>query len=194
MRQRNPFRRWNRRSTSLRRWSSSRSYTHGSRRVLRGGTPDSNPDVCTQLACLVTFICPVHQHRQILSLAAQATKQLAAFDGRDDRHPLQLLLRSPHALRTVVPESRQGPDARHAPHLLQGDRKISDFNPEQQHDPLAVVWLYRGETDQFLALVSRYLKDVMDDTHGNLTEQENPSVSAWGCLGRSTISGVRRAD
>lgn len=41
---RNPFGRRNRRSTSLRRLYISRSYTHGSHRVLRGGTIGSNPN------------------------------------------------------------------------------------------------------------------------------------------------------
>ena len=42
-------------------------------------------------------------------------------------------------------------------------RKIYDFSPEQQQNLLAVVWLYRGETDRFLELVSRYLGDVVDE-------------------------------
>ena len=42
-------------------------------------------------------------------------------------------------------------------------RKIYDFSPEQQHNLLAVVWLYRGETDRFLALVSRYLGVAVDE-------------------------------
>ena len=44
-------------------------------------------------------------------------------------------------------------------------RKIYDFSPEQQQNLLAVVWLYRGETDRFLALVSRYLGVTVDEAH-----------------------------
>ncbi len=41
-------------------------------------------------------------------------------------------------------------------------RKIYDFSPEQQQNLLAIVWLYRGEEDRFLALVSEYLRKVCD--------------------------------
>ena len=42
-------------------------------------------------------------------------------------------------------------------------RKIYDFSPEQQQNLLAIVWLYRGETERFLALVSQYLGQVLDE-------------------------------
>jgi type I restriction enzyme M protein len=42
-------------------------------------------------------------------------------------------------------------------------RKICDFSPEQQQNLLAIVWLYRGETEQFLGLVSEYLGQVVDE-------------------------------
>ena len=42
-------------------------------------------------------------------------------------------------------------------------RKICDFSPEQQHNLLAIVWLYRGETQRYLELVSRYLGDAADE-------------------------------
>lgn len=38
-------------------------------------------------------------------------------------------------------------------------RKIYDFSPEQQKNLLAVVWLYRDESEKFLELVSAYLKE-----------------------------------
>ena len=41
-------------------------------------------------------------------------------------------------------------------------RKIYDFSPEQQQNLLAIVWLYRGDTERYLDLVSRYLWDVAD--------------------------------
>lgn len=37
-------------------------------------------------------------------------------------------------------------------------RKIFDFTPEQQQNLASIVWLYRGQTDRFLALVQDYLQ------------------------------------
>src|SRR5262249_49152783 len=39
-------------------------------------------------------------------------------------------------------------------------RKIYDFSPEQLQNLSAIVWLYRGKTDKFLALVTGYLDVV----------------------------------
>ena len=39
-------------------------------------------------------------------------------------------------------------------------RKIYDFSPEQLQNLTAIVWLYRGKTDRFLALVEQYLESV----------------------------------
>jgi type I restriction enzyme M protein len=39
-------------------------------------------------------------------------------------------------------------------------RKIYDFSPEQMHNLAAIVWLYRGQWEQFLALVKDYLGRV----------------------------------
>ncbi|MEN8132216.1 MAG: N-6 DNA methylase, partial [Pseudomonadota bacterium] len=39
-------------------------------------------------------------------------------------------------------------------------RKIYDFSPEQQQNLQAIVWLYRGETERYLKLVSEYLDNV----------------------------------
>ena len=41
-------------------------------------------------------------------------------------------------------------------------RKIYDFSPEQQQNLLAIVWLYRGQTDKFLNLVSDYCRRTRD--------------------------------
>ena len=41
-------------------------------------------------------------------------------------------------------------------------RKIYDFSPEQQQNLLAIVWLYRGQTDEFLDLVSDYCSRALD--------------------------------
>ena len=37
-------------------------------------------------------------------------------------------------------------------------RAIVDFSPEQQQNIAAIVWLYRGQRERFLALVQRYLR------------------------------------
>jgi type I restriction enzyme M protein len=39
-------------------------------------------------------------------------------------------------------------------------RKIYDFSPEQLQNLTAIVWLYRGKIDRFLALVEQYLEAV----------------------------------
>ena len=41
-------------------------------------------------------------------------------------------------------------------------RKIYDFSPEQQQNILAIVWLYRGQTDKFLALVCDYCRRTLN--------------------------------
>ena len=42
-------------------------------------------------------------------------------------------------------------------------RKIYDFSPEQQQNLQAIVWLYRGETERYLELISEYLGNVADE-------------------------------
>ena len=42
-------------------------------------------------------------------------------------------------------------------------RKIYDFSPEQQQNILAIVWLYRGQTNRFLDLVSDYCSRVLKE-------------------------------
>ena len=42
-------------------------------------------------------------------------------------------------------------------------RKICDFSPEQQQNLLAIVWLYRGESERFVELVSRYCVRALDE-------------------------------
>ena len=44
-------------------------------------------------------------------------------------------------------------------------RKIYDFSPEQQQNILAIVHLYRGETERFLGLVSNYLQRILKEGH-----------------------------
>jgi type I restriction enzyme M protein len=40
-------------------------------------------------------------------------------------------------------------------------RKIYDFSPEQLKNITAIVWLYRDQTDRYLALVKEYLKSIV---------------------------------
>ena len=42
-------------------------------------------------------------------------------------------------------------------------KKIYDFSPEQEQNLLAMVWLYRGDTERYLDLVSRYLWGVAEN-------------------------------
>lgn len=44
-------------------------------------------------------------------------------------------------------------------------RKIYDFSPEQLQNILAIVWLYRGQSERFLNLVTRYLEQTFSETH-----------------------------
>ena len=53
-------------------------------------------------------------------------------------------------------------------------RKIYDFSPEQQQNLLAIVWLYRGQTDKYLDFVSGYCRHTLDEGTGCFnTEDEN---------------------
>ena len=56
-------------------------------------------------------------------------------------------------------------------------RKIYDFSPEQQQNLLAIVWLYRGETEKYLDLVSGYCRRTLDEGAGCFsTEDENGEI------------------
>ena len=47
-------------------------------------------------------------------------------------------------------------------------RKIYDFSPEQEQNILAIVWLYRGETDRYLELVSRYCETMLNEAESSV--------------------------
>ncbi len=49
-------------------------------------------------------------------------------------------------------------DARSIGQLMKGSRKVHEFTPEQMRNLSAIVWLYRGQKDRFLALVQDYFK------------------------------------
>ena len=62
-------------------------------------------------------------------------------------------------------------------------RSVCDFSPEQQHNIAAIVWLYRGQSDRFLALVARYLAEAV-----RLGEAAGPSLAGFAAaLGRLTV-------
>ncbi|CAG0961222.1 partial putative type I restriction enzymeP M protein, partial [Anaerolineae bacterium] len=42
-------------------------------------------------------------------------------------------------------------------------RKIYDFSPEQEQNILAIVWLYRGQTDKYLELVAGYCHRMLNE-------------------------------
>ncbi len=52
-------------------------------------------------------------------------------------------------------------------------RKIYDFSPEQQQNLQAIVWLYRGETDHYLQLLSQYLGNVADEASACFQVEDN---------------------
>ena len=39
-------------------------------------------------------------------------------------------------------------------------RKIYDFSPEQERNILAILWLYRGETERYLDTLKKSIKVV----------------------------------
>jgi type I restriction enzyme M protein len=57
-------------------------------------------------------------------------------------------------------------------------RKIYDFSPEQLQNLLAIVWLYRGENDRFVDLVTRYLhRTLVEASHCYfLRDKENNEI------------------
>ncbi|MDE0179037.1 MAG: N-6 DNA methylase, partial [Gammaproteobacteria bacterium] len=67
-------------------------------------------------------------------------------------------------LDKAKPAERQGRvlmiDARNVHRKV--TRKIYDFTPEQQKNLAAIVWLYRGQHERFLALVSEHLERMVE--------------------------------
>lgn len=50
-------------------------------------------------------------------------------------------------------------------------RKINDFSPEQEKNLLAIVWLYRGETKRYKALLAEYRKNGQTEAAAWLEER-----------------------
>jgi type I restriction enzyme M protein len=57
-------------------------------------------------------------------------------------------------------------------------RKIYDFSPEQRQNLLAIVWLYRGQTDRYLKLVSGYCHRTLNEGAGcfNTKDENNKAI------------------
>jgi type I restriction enzyme M protein len=60
-------------------------------------------------------------------------------------------------------------------------RKIYDFTPEQQQNITAIVWLYRGQSDRFIALVQSYLDRTIAEANA-IAEKTNNYRTAFGAL------------
>ena len=56
-------------------------------------------------------------------------------------------------------------------------RKIYDFSPEQEQNILAVVWLYRGQTERYLDLVAGYCRHILTEGAACIAAQDNDSGS-----------------
>jgi type I restriction enzyme M protein len=54
-------------------------------------------------------------------------------------------------------------DARSIGQLMPGSRKVYEFTPEQMRNMSAIVWLYRGQRDRFMALVKDYFAHLCDE-------------------------------
>jgi len=70
-------------------------------------------------------------------------------------------------------------------------RKIFDFSPEQLKNISAIVWLYRGKTDRYLALVKEYLSSVVTEcgpipqklgTFGKTLNSVKSSIDAFSAV------------
>ena len=60
-------------------------------------------------------------------------------------------------------------------------RKIYDFSPEQLQNLTAIVWLYRGQSDRFIALVQSYL---------NRTLSEAAAIAAYAAAFRKAYEAL----
>ncbi len=83
-------------------------------------------------------------------------------------------------------------------------RKIYDFSPEQQANLNAIVWLYRGQRERFLALVQEYLlrlgaeaaevAPALTRFEEQLTDCRNPLVTAFadGAIALGTLHSEKQ--
>ena len=87
-------------------------------------------------------------------------------------------------------------DARHIYRKL--TRKIFDFTPEQQQNIAAIVWLYRGQQDRYLAQVASYLEKAFSEFPGcdfePLSEMLDQVAKALGDDEIATLAGTLKVD
>jgi type I restriction enzyme M protein len=60
-------------------------------------------------------------------------------------------------------------------------RKIYDFSPEQLQNLTAIVWLYRGQSDRFIALVQQHLERTLAEAAG-IAEKDAAFRKAYTAL------------
>jgi type I restriction-modification system DNA methylase subunit/very-short-patch-repair endonuclease len=60
-------------------------------------------------------------------------------------------------------------------------RKIYDFSPEQLANLTAIVWLYRGQSDRFIALVQQHLEHTLAEAAG-IAEKATAFRKAYAAL------------
>ena len=73
-------------------------------------------------------------------------------------------------------------------------RKIYDFSPEQQQNLLAIVWLYRGQTDKFLTLVSDYCRRTLAHAAACFSSQAENGQTEPALPGfTATLDGLNEA-
>ena len=74
-------------------------------------------------------------------------------------------------------------------------RKIYDFTPEQMQNLAAIVWLYRGQQERFLALVKDYLGRVCAESAAVPASARGLRDDACGTARRASMrsQGRRRS-
>jgi len=55
-------------------------------------------------------------------------------------------------------------------------RKIYDFSPEQQQNLLAIIWLYRGQTERYLNLVADYCHRMLEEGAGCFSNRDEDGL------------------
>lgn len=64
-------------------------------------------------------------------------------------------------------------------------RKIYDFSPEQLANLIAIVWLYRGQSDRFIGLVQKYLDQTLAEA-GAIKVKKEGFRKCYDALGDAT--------
>ncbi|MDZ7725319.1 MAG: N-6 DNA methylase [candidate division KSB1 bacterium] len=73
-------------------------------------------------------------------------------------------------------------------------RKIYDFSPEQEQNLLAMVWLYRGQTQRYLDLVAGYCQRMLDQCDQCLSDESDANEPVRPLSGFATqIHSMREA-